>query len=523
MCVGNVFWKRMHVGTHHIFLIGAWPFNYLFGRYGSSSLKLEALKDNSSRVKRGSNMCKLKSLISEKKLLAVVFLLLVTLMFAVQAQDQQKPLSDEEKQLADLVNMYRVDNGLPAVPITNSLTKVARTHIIDLNTYHPMHAGVCDWHSWSNHGDWTEVCCTYTDATYLQTNSKPREITESYDSDGYEIAFHKQGSEATPEDAFDYFKNFGSIHVLGVDDNDLILERNDWSDYNWRAMGVGIDGNYAVFWFGEIEDPAGPVPTTLPGNYHIERPGEPWDRDTAIRPGTATSEDYPDIEGPDCTESYCTDVNLLHRCDHGSERLEPQGCFLGIFGPPNEQFRVGDGPNAFADVYYAEFNVDIVGGTGQADPAQDAPRLVILVDKILDGGVNLAQDSQFKINDKPARKLKDYGSKTTDEGKDKFLYKLEVSDLQTGKNTLKITPKGDDFAIYKIWIENAKGERIWQMRNDPCSYQSECKFDDRYNPYQLACDFTATTHVCKERKGTGKPCEKNFECVSETCSGNACT
>jgi len=428
-------------------------------------------------------------------LIGIAFILFMG-MIEVQAQDQQSPLSDKEKQLADLVNEYRVDNGLPAVQITNSLTKVARTHITDLNTYHPdtknYGDGDCNTHSWSNQGDWTAVC--YIDsAQQLQMHNKPSEITESYDSDGYEIASWSS-SEATPEGAI-------NVWMSSSDHSDVILELHDWQGSAWKAMGVGIDGNYAVIWFGKDEDLAGPVPTT----------------------NTLTSEDYPDIEGPACTKSYCTDVNVLHRCDHGSERLEPQGCFLGIFGPPNEQFRVGDGPNAFADVYYAEFNVDIVGGTGQADPAQDAPRLVILVDKILDGGVNLAQDSQFKINDKPARKLKDYGSKTTDEGKDKFLYKLEVSDLQTGKNTLKITPKGDDFAIYKIWIENAKGERIWQMKNDPCSYQSECKFDDRYNPYQLACDFTATPQVCKEKKGSGEPCKKNFECVSGTCSGNACT
>jgi hypothetical protein len=184
---------------------------------------------------------------------------------------------------------------------------------------------------------------------------------------------------------------------------------------------------------------------------------------------------------------------------------------------------VGDGPNAFADAYYAEFNVEIVGGTGQADADRDAPKLIILIDKTVSGGLDLTGDSQFKINDKPARKLRDYTSKTTDEGKDKFLYKLAVSDLHVGKNSLRISPRGDDFAIYKIWIENARGERIWKVKNDPCSYQSECKFDDRYLPYQLACDFAATPHVCKEKKGSGRPCQKNFECVSGTCSGNACT
>ena len=444
--------------------------------------------------------------------IGIAFVLLIAMM-EVQAQDEQKPLSDKEAQLAHLINVYRWAHGLPYLPVTNSLTKVARAHIQDLDAYHPEYHGECDWHSWSSHGDWTEVCCNYSDETYLQTNSKPREIAESYNSNGYEIAFKKQGSDATPEDAFDYFTNFGSIHGPELDEKDLILERNRWSNYNWKSMGVGIDGKSAVAWFGEIEDPAGPVPDTLgPGISN------------AVRPVIATTERKPDIEGTACTKSYCSDINILHNCVSNRETIVPQGCFLGLFGPPNEQFRVGSGPNAFADVYYAEFNVDVIGGTGQADAVRDAPRLAILIDRTLDSGLDLAQDSKFKINDRPERKLKDFDSKTTDEGKDKFLYKLAVSDLKVGNNTLKISPKGDDFAIYKIWIENAKGERIWQDKSDPCSYQSECKFDDKYSPHQLACDFTAATNVCKEKKLTGKSCKKNFECVSGTCSvSNVCT
>jgi hypothetical protein len=442
-------------------------------------------------------MCKLKTLISDKKLFALVFLMLVTFAFAAAAQDQQSPLNDREKKLADQINQYRTENGLSAVPITNSLTKVARTHIADLNTYHPdtknYGDGDCNTHSWSNHGDWTAVC--YIDsAQQLQMHNKPGEITGIYDSNGYEIASWSSG-EATAQSAINLWKS-------SSDHSDVILERNIWANSAWKAMGVGIEGNYAVVWFGMIEDPAGTVPTT----------------------NTLTSEDYPDIKGPGCTQSYCTDVNVLHRCDHNSETIEPQGCFLGLFGPPNEQFRVGNGPKAFADVYYAEFNVAIIGGTGQARAAQDAPRLVILIDKTLDNGIDLAQDSELQLNDKPAIRLKDYSSKTSDEGKDKFLYKLPVSYLKIGKNTLKIKPNGDDFAIYKIWIENAKGERIWREKNDPCSYQSVCKFDVKYNPDQLACDFTGTPQLCKEKKGSGKPCDKNFECDSGECStSHACT
>lgn len=445
-------------------------------------------------------MNRLKLNIPRKMFLILILMLLVALSTAAQAQDQQISLSEKEKRLAIMINQYRDNNGLPAIPLTKSLTTVAKTHIEDLSQNHPdtknYGSGDCNTHSWSDQGSWTAVCYTGSGQGSLMW-SKPRELTD-YNGDGYEIA-HWNSQTATA---------LGALNSWKADEphSDVILERNQWLGSAWKAMGVGMDGSYAVVWFGKEEDPAGPVMTT---SQDLPDPSGP-----VSSAGTATSEDYPDVEGPDCTESYCTDVNLLHKCVENNEVLESQGCFLGLFGPPNEQFRIGDGPNAFADAYYAEFRVQTLGKR-----AQDAPKLVILIDKTISGGVDLTKDSQFKVNNKPARKLKDHDGKSTDEGKDKLLYKLALSDLHNGENTLLIRPKGDDFAIYKIWIENARGERIWQKKNDECTYQSECVFDDRYNPYQLACDFTATPHVCKEKKAAGKSCKKNFECISGTCAG----
>ena len=103
-----------------------------------------------------------KSSSSGVKLLALTMVLLASSI--VQASDLQSPLTEEEWQLARQVNDYREDNGLATVPVTNSLTKVARTHVADLNTYHPDTAtfgtGDCNRHSWSSHGDWTAVCYT---------------------------------------------------------------------------------------------------------------------------------------------------------------------------------------------------------------------------------------------------------------------------------------------------------------------------------------------------------------------------
>lgn len=196
----------------------------------------------------------------ERRLLAAS-LVLVAFAIAVQASDQQSPLTEKEKQLADLVNQYRSQSGLSSLPVTNSLTKVARAHVTDLNTYHPdtetYGAGNCNRHSWSSHGNWTAVCYMGSGEASLMW-SKPREITESYEGNGYEIASWNS-REATPSAAMDEWKGSGPH-------SDTILQRGIFSSIVWKAMGVGIDGNYAVVWFGQDMDPAGSVPAALQGN-----------------------------------------------------------------------------------------------------------------------------------------------------------------------------------------------------------------------------------------------------------------
>jgi hypothetical protein len=169
---------------------------------------------------------------------------------------QETPLTVAERTLANLINQVRLDNGRPAVVVTVSLTKVARLHIGDLNANRPDtgeddRGEDCNMHSWSNLGTWQPVC--YTDDHYYSALmwSKPRELT-SYPANGYEIAnFYSQG--VTPKSAMASWQ--GSPDHL-----DVILEQSVFSGHSWKAMGVGISGNYACVWFGEIEDPAGSVP-----------------------------------------------------------------------------------------------------------------------------------------------------------------------------------------------------------------------------------------------------------------------
>jgi len=167
------------------------------------------------------------------------------------------PLTAAERDLAQGISQLRAAQGLPAIPVTQSLAKVARLHVQDLNQFHP-NAGTdsrglpCNLHSWSANGSWTPVCYTDDHNYKLLMWSKPREITTVYTTDGFEIA-HTNGAGATSAGAIAGW-TASSGHL------DVILQRGSWSTCTWKAMGVAIGGTFAVVWLGASADSAGPVP-----------------------------------------------------------------------------------------------------------------------------------------------------------------------------------------------------------------------------------------------------------------------
>jgi len=163
-------------------------------------------------------------------------------------------LSPQEAQLADLINAYRADNGLAAIPVTVSLTVVAQWHAWDLDTNAP-HDGSCNLHSWSAQDAWSAVCYTSDHAQAQGMWDKPREITQdAYAGNGYEIAYWSSGT-ATPSGALAGWQS-SSGH------NDVILNQGIWTGRNpWPAMGIGMREGYAVVWFGDIADPQGNIST----------------------------------------------------------------------------------------------------------------------------------------------------------------------------------------------------------------------------------------------------------------------
>ncbi|WP_213587510.1 S-layer homology domain-containing protein [Paenibacillus sp. J2TS4] len=162
-------------------------------------------------------------------------------------QDGMSPLSSKEQQLADLINEYREELGLPAMQVSKSLTKVARYHVYDSHVNQPSGED-CNLHSWSDKGDWTGGCYTRDHKNASLMWDKPKEITNnSYEGLGFEISYWNS-LEATPTNALEGWKK-------SPGHNDVIIGVDYWSKL--RFMGVSVEGNYAHVWFGIEEDPNG--------------------------------------------------------------------------------------------------------------------------------------------------------------------------------------------------------------------------------------------------------------------------
>lgn len=164
-----------------------------------------------------------------------------------------------EARLAELVNAYRRANGLPAVPLSPALSRVAVTHAADMATRRDGGAtndlgtdrrgARCTMHSWSARGRWQPMCYTADHAAAPAMWNKPREITGgSYTGDGFEIAFW-HSTAASPEQALEGWRTSAAHDAM-------IREKGAWKGARWQAMGVGMSGHYAFVWFGKEPDRA---------------------------------------------------------------------------------------------------------------------------------------------------------------------------------------------------------------------------------------------------------------------------
>jgi uncharacterized protein YkwD len=174
--------------------------------------------------------------------------LIFTLILALAGHTFAQQASPDELQLYDLINAYRAEKGLEAIPLSPSLTLVAQTHSKDLAVNNPHKKQYCNLHSWSGNGSW-KSCCYPNDHSNAECMwYKPRELT-SYQGHGFEIAYY-HSAQATPEEALDSWKRSAGHKAV-------LINEGTFKKAQWNAVGVGIYENYATVWFGREPDPAG--------------------------------------------------------------------------------------------------------------------------------------------------------------------------------------------------------------------------------------------------------------------------
>lgn len=154
-------------------------------------------------------------------------------------------ISAEEYKLFNLVNEYRRSDNLAAIPLSQSLSKVAKQHIDDLIQNKP-DTNTCSFHSWSNKGNWQSCCFTKESRDKLCMQTKPSELT-SYTGKGYEVVYW-ESREATANKAIDQWKETPAARSI-------LTNTKEWATLNWKAIGIGIDGGFAIIWLGEESDP----------------------------------------------------------------------------------------------------------------------------------------------------------------------------------------------------------------------------------------------------------------------------
>lgn len=163
-------------------------------------------------------------------------------------------LESEEQKLFRLVNEYRNQNGLPAIPASKALTTVANRHVLDVAEN--LRIGLSDSrnpHSWSDAPYRSE-----DPSTYPNMWTAPQRLGTGYPGTGYENFVRTSANFISAEQALASWKG-SPLH------NAVILNQGTWASRPWRALGVGLYRGYGALWFGEEEDPTGvPLQTAAP-------------------------------------------------------------------------------------------------------------------------------------------------------------------------------------------------------------------------------------------------------------------
>jgi hypothetical protein len=215
-----------------------------------------------------------------KRLISVCFLILTLCRIsygqAVVKQVIDAPanfcISESEWKLYRMINEYRRQYDLPAIPLSKSLCFVAATHAKDLALHHSEDSP-CNFHSWSDKGAWKPFCYPADENKKNSVWDKPRELSK-YNNKGYEIVYW-ENSDAVIDSIINFWRSMEYF-------NSFLMNTGKWQGKTWNAIGISIYENYALAWFGEVPDPEG-VPDIC-GQAPV-KPSVKKDSTTKVKPG----------------------------------------------------------------------------------------------------------------------------------------------------------------------------------------------------------------------------------------------
>jgi len=153
-------------------------------------------------------------------------------------------ISQQEYKLYSLVNAYRAKLALDAIPLSKSLSYVAKVHAADLSKNFTTNDD-CNMHSWSDKGQWKAFCFPADQNRRSDVKDKAREIA-NYPGKAWEITYW----ENEKIDVAFVLEFWNSIPYTAS----MIGNTGKWANKTWQSMGIGIQDGYVLLWLGEKVD-----------------------------------------------------------------------------------------------------------------------------------------------------------------------------------------------------------------------------------------------------------------------------
>lgn len=184
--------------------------------------------------------------LTKKILVSFLFLLLGFQIIYAQSKPipDQFCISQQEYRLYSMINEYRARLALDPIPLSKSLSYVAKTHASDLAANYPMGED-CNMHSWSDKGDWKPFCFPADQDRKNDIKDKAKELT-SYPGKAWEITYW----DNTVLDLTMVMEFWRSIPYTA----NMMSNTGKWADTPWKSMGIAIEKGYVLVWFGQDVD-----------------------------------------------------------------------------------------------------------------------------------------------------------------------------------------------------------------------------------------------------------------------------